>query len=109
MAGGKDSQNLCFIQVKSCHPDRSRTFILRAQHEEWTDAPDNQLVVFVWLGSPKRNEAPRYWIARKREVGEACVAHPAHGTSNWERRFSPKKFDPGWESNWSVFDKYRPG
>lgn len=88
LAGSKDGSAVCFIQVKSCHPDRSRTFILRHTDEKWCDAPANQFVVFVWLGSPSKNEPPRYWIASKCEVGDACVIK-AHGTNNWERRFDP--------------------
>jgi hypothetical protein len=53
IAGSKDGKNVCFIQVKSCHPDRGKTFPLRDTHEKWKGAPDNQFVVFVWLGSPR--------------------------------------------------------
>ena len=49
---------------------------------------------------------PRYWIAAKRDVGKACVKHPAHNTKNWERRFSPRSLDPKWENNWLLFVKY---
>jgi hypothetical protein len=69
LVGKKDGSDVGFIQVKSCHPDRSASFILRESHEKWSNAPDNQHVVFVWLGSPRRNESPRYWVASKREVG----------------------------------------
>lgn len=106
IAGSKDGENLCFIQVKSCHPDRAKSFILRETDEKWIDAPDNQFVVFVWLGSPSKNESPRYWVARKREVGEACLALPSHGTTNWERRFGLKDLDASWENNWALFDSY---
>jgi len=108
LIGKKDGSDAGFIQVKSCHPDRANTFILRKTHEQWINAPDNQFVIFVWLGSPKKNESPRYWIASKKDVGKACVKHSAHGTENWERRFSPKAFDPNWEDNWGVFKKYMP-
>jgi hypothetical protein len=107
MVGSKNGQNLCFIQVKSCHPDRSKTFILHATHESWVDAPDNQYVVFVWLGSPGKYESPRYWIATKREVGQACIGHSAHGTDNWERRFYEKDLHKEWVNNWQLFDPYR--
>jgi hypothetical protein len=106
IAGNKDGSALCFIQVKACHPDRATTFILRETNETWTIAPENHFVVFVWLGSPRKNESPRYWIATKRDVGNACVMHSAHGTSNWERRFAIKDLNPQWENNWSIFDRY---
>src|ERR1035437_3484283 len=73
LIGKKDGEGVAFIQVKACHPDRSKTFILRHTDEKWVDAPKNQFVVFVWLGSPKTNESPRYWIAKKRDVGVICV------------------------------------
>ena len=109
MVGSKDATRICFIQVKSCHPDRAKSFILRAEHEKWADSPDNYFVVFVWLGSPRKNECPKYWIATKREVGQACKTHRAHGTHNWERRFFPRDLNPQWENNWSVFEQYLPG
>jgi len=59
LAESKGGTAVCFIQVKACHPDRSRTFILRASDEKWCAAPKNQFVVFVWLGSPAKNEPPR--------------------------------------------------
>jgi hypothetical protein len=106
IAGSKDGTSICFIQVKACHPDRASSFILRETDEEWADAPENHFVVFVWLGSPGRNESPRYWITSKRAAGEACRAHPAHGTANWERRFSLGDLRPEWENNWAVFAQY---
>jgi len=114
LIGKKDGEDVAFIQVKACHPDRSSTFILRETDEKWVDAPKNQFVVFVYLGSPKKNESPKYWIAKKRDVGAMCIEHPAHGTDNWERRFSrenadPKKaLDPKWESNWNAFAIFFP-
>lgn len=106
LAGTKDGKRICFIQVKACHPDRSSTFILRETDEKWADAPENQFVVFVWLGSPKKNEAPRYWVAQKKAVGIECVKHSAHGTHNWERRFSPKAFPEDWENSWQEIVHY---
>ncbi len=106
LVGKKAGQKLAYIQVKSCHPDRSSTFPLYEKHEQWANAARNQYVAFVWLGSPKRNEAPRFWIAPKREVGRACIEHPCHGTSNKERRFSFRKLKAEWENDWSVFDPY---
>jgi hypothetical protein len=108
MVGSKDASRICFIQVKACHPDRSKSFILREENQNWVDSLDNHFVAFVWLGSPRKNEAPKYWIATKREVGQACKTHSAHGTDNWERRFSPRDLNPEWENNWSVFDQYLP-
>lgn len=105
--GNKDGSDIAYIQVKSCHPDRASSFILRENHEQWVNAPNNQFVVFVWLGSPRKNESPRYWIATKKDVGEACVKHPAHNTMNWERRFSPRSLDAKWKNNWLLFDKYK--
>jgi hypothetical protein len=104
LAGAKDGNILCFIQVKSCHPDRSSTFILRETDEKWVSAPQNQVVVFVWLGSPKKNELPRYWIALKSEVGRLCLNHPAHGTDNWERRFRLDLLPEEWENNWKLIE-----
>ena len=108
LIGKKDGEATAFVQVKSCHPDRSSTFILRETEEIWTTALKNQFVVFVWLGSPKKNEAPRYWIATKAEVGALCTAHSAHGTHNWERRFSPSQFPTQWLSAWHLFEPYAP-
>jgi hypothetical protein len=82
------------------------TFILRVTDEVWVKAPTNQFVVFVWLGSPSKNEGPRYWITTKRNVGKFCVDHPAHGTTNWERRFALKNLKAEWENNWEVFNLY---
>jgi hypothetical protein len=109
LVGNKDGVEIGYIQVKSCHPDRGNTFKLKPEHECWVTAPDNQFVVFVWLGSPAKNEAPRYWIAKKGDVGRACQAHPAR---NSERRFHLKSDDPrlqlnpSWENNWPLLGKY---
>ena len=104
--GQKDGEIVGFIQVKSCHPDRADTFILRETDEKWIKANNNQFVVFVWLGSPKKNGSPKYWIARKKEVGIACRKHPAHGTTNWERRFSISDLNDNWLNNWDVLKNY---
>ena len=109
LIGKKDGSRTAFIQVKACHPDRSSTFILRETNEEWVSAPANQFVVFVWLGAPSENEPPRFWIATKKEVGERCKEHAAHGTENWERRFSPKDFPTKWANNWAAFARFLPG
>lgn len=106
--GKKNGSETAYIQVKSCHPDRSNSFILRETNEQWVEAPDNQFVVFVWLGSARRNESPKYWITTKRDVGRACVKHPAHDTKNWERRFSLSSFNTEWENDWGIFEKYMP-
>src|SRR4030065_2468669 len=50
LIGKKDGSEIGYIQVKSCHPDRSRSFLLRVSEEKWINSFDNQYVVFVWLG-----------------------------------------------------------
>ena len=110
--GRKDGKLLGYIQVKSCHPDRATSFILTKDDEQWEQARPHQFVVFVWLGSPLKNEGPRYWIAKKSDVGRACRLHSAHGTTNWERRFWLKKdvdrIPRTWENHWSLLKAYRP-
>lgn len=114
LVGKKEGDNIGYIQVKSCHPDRSESFRLGARDERWSSAKENQYVVFVWLGSSKKNESPRYWIASKRDVGQACVKHSQHGTGNPERRFflpqsvKGNKLNPEWENNWGLFKSFTP-
>ena len=108
LIGNKAATHTGFIQVKACHPDRSKSFILRTTDEVWCSAAANQFCAFVWLGGPSTFESPRYWLAMKREVGDACVAHPAHGTDNWERRFYPRDLNPEWENRWTLFEEFRP-
>ena len=108
LIGKKDGTSVGFIQVKACHPDRAKSFILRETEEKWINSKDNQLVIFVWLGSPKKLENPRYWIASKKDVGEACIKHSAHGTNNWERRFNLKDMNNDWENNWGILSKFMP-
>jgi len=43
-----------------------------------------------------------------RNVGQACVTHGAHGTDNWERRFSIGNLDYEWQDNWGIFKNYMP-
>lgn len=117
MFGNKEGTKFGFIQVKSCHPDRSSTFWLLEKNEEWIRAKKNQFVVFVWLGSVRKNESPKYWITTKAEVGKACISHHAHGTTNGERRFhlngqskNPKlknELQAEWENNWAVLDQFQ--
>lgn len=106
--GQKDGRVLGYIQVKSCHPDRANTFILRHTDEKWIKANNNEFVVFVWLGSSKSNEGPKYWIADKKAVGIACKKHPTlrnyNGTTNWERRFSLDDLNKKWENNWALLE-----
>ena len=52
LIGDKTGTRIGYIQVKACHPDRSKTFILKAKNEDWTTAKTNTFCVFVWLGSP---------------------------------------------------------
>ena len=108
LIGKKDGKLLGYIQVKACHPDRSKSFILRENNESWVDSGNNQYVVFVWLGSPSKNQSPRYWIATKKDVGIACIEHPANDTSNWERRFALNRLNPNRENNWNLLCKYMP-
>ena len=102
----KDGSDIGFIQVKSCHPDISASFILNEIHEQWINAPDNQVAVFVWFGSSKKNESPRYLDCFKKEVAKACVKHGAHRTKYWERRFYPTDLNQQWENDWKIFVKY---
>jgi hypothetical protein len=113
LIGDKEGTRIGFIQVKSCHPDRSSTFILRETDESWRDAKPGHFCVLVWLGrvgsiGAPHHDPPRYWIASKCEVGDECIAHSAHGTPNWERRFGLEKLPKEWENRWDLFDQYRP-
>ena len=108
LIGKKDGVDVGFVQVKSCHPDRSDSFILKVENEAWKATPENQFVVFVWLGSPQKNESPRFWVATKNAVGQACVEHSAHGKNNWERRFYPEQLNDSWKDNWVIFSRYAP-
>lgn len=110
MIASEDGTNLGYVQVKASHPQRSRTFILRAEHEKWTNSDEkNRFVVFVDLGNPNKNGSPSYWMATRREVGKACMLHGAHGTKNWERRFSKGALNAkDWRDNWSLFKEFLP-
>src|SRR3989338_7101427 len=113
--GLKGGNVLGYIQVKSCHPDRSNNWRLSEKNEKWVDAPRNEFVVFVWLGSPARNESPRFWVTTKREVGNHCMNDAAHGTSNTERRIQLKHKDPKliihdeWENDWALLEDLLKG
>ncbi len=65
-------------------------------------------MVFVWLGSPARNEPPRYWIATKNDVGQGCIERRPPNPANKERRFWLKAMPPAWENAWELFDPYLP-
>ena len=110
--GAKDGEVLGYIQVKSCHPDRSNNWKFKAKDEEWINAPKNKFVVFVWLGSPFKNESPRFWIATKQEVGKHLIKDPAHGTSNVERRIHLQHKNPvfvihkKWENDWALLENF---
>ena|GEM_PF-836418 len=122
MFGGKNGEEYGFIQVKSCHPDRSETFRLEAKHEKkWRDASENEFVALVWLGKTKTNDPPIYWIAPKTEVAKKCVeARPSNPETITERRLAPDKesglapswkharLEKAWRNNWGAFEKYRP-
>lgn len=112
LAGLKDGAVLAYIQVKSCHPDRSNNWRLDEKDERWMSAPKNKFVVFVWLGSPSKNESPRFWVATKQEVAEHLIKDPAHGTNNTERRVQLQNKNPAlaihneWENNWNVIEDF---
>lgn len=80
LIGKKDGKLLGYIQVKACHPDRSKSFILREDNESWVNSGANQYVVFVWLGSPSKNQSPRYWITTKKELEKPVLSirHTGH-------------------------------
>lgn len=116
--GQKTINKIGFIQVKSCHPDRADNIRLDKKHELWINSKENEFVVFVWLGSPKKNESPLYWIASKKEVGKLCIAHHAHNSlTNNERRFAlpiqGRKIKTGWNylpnewlNRWEIIEKF---
>lgn len=109
MIGKKGDNSLGYIQVKSCHPDRGDSFRLDESDEKWEKvAKNNQFMVFVWLGSPTKNESPRYWIARKKDVGTACKKKRPKNLNNKERRFWLKHLDANWENNWDVLKEFLP-
>lgn len=108
LIGKKDGELVGYIQVKACHPDRANSFILKNTDEAWVNADKNKFVVFVWLGSPIENESPEYWIARKSEVGRACMEHPQHKKSKWDRRFSRADLNPIWKNNWELLKDFFP-
>jgi len=106
--GAKVGKHLDHIQVKACHPDRSKSSILRENYESWAEFVKNQYVIFVWLGSPSKILSLRYWIASKKDGGKAYIEHHAQGTSNWERRFGLNILNPEWENNWDLFKIFIP-
>lgn len=119
MLGVKDGGSLGWVQVKSCHPDRGNTFRLIQDNENWINSEDNSFVVFVWLGSPKKNESPQYWIAKKKDVGDLLRRTFPKDSKNRERRFAPDlasglptwkydRLEEKWRNNWNLFDDYRP-
>jgi hypothetical protein len=114
LLSNKDGTSSGYIQVKACHPDRSESFYLTEKEEAWQCEAPNKFCVFVWLGSPGKNESPRYWIALKSEVGALCAGKLRNQNKNdWnkERRLFTRKLEqwqPTWENRWSLFDTYRP-
>ena len=106
--GAKVGKHLDDIQVKACHPDRSKSFILRENYESWAEFVKNQYVIFIWLGSPLKIQSLRYWIASKKDVGKTYLEHHAQGTSNWERRFGLNILNSEWENNWDLFKIFIP-
>jgi hypothetical protein len=101
------------VHITSCHPDRASSFFLLDSNEAFVSAGDDEFFACVLLSSP-----PRYWLATKREVGQTCVDHPAHGSTNHERRFQIERpanprpqdawIDPTWEDRWELFDLFLP-
>ena len=110
--GNKGGEVLGYIQVKSCHPDRSNSWRLDVKNEEWVNAQKNEFIVLVWLGSPSKNESPRFWVATKQEVGKHLMKDPAHGTNNTERRIQLQHknqvlvIHKKWENNWSLLENF---
>jgi len=115
--GKKGGETIGFIQVKSCHSDRGRSFHLSKKNEKWANAKGNEFVVLVYLGSPTNNEITRYWIAKKLEVGAFLKNYPYDSK---ERRIYLKneKYPlvslelneqlKKWENQWKIFDEYLP-
>ncbi len=120
--GKKDGTKIGYIQVKACHPDHGgKTFPLQEKHAKWVNSNENEFVVFVWLGSAKKNETPVYWITRKKDVGVIIQKYKPRHENNRERRFRPDvesnlnvKWKHGlllnkdWRNNWDIFEQYMP-
>ena len=114
LVSNKDGTLSGYVQVKACHPDRSSSFYLTEKEEEWRGEAPNKFFVLVWLGEIANHTAPRYWIARKHEVGELCAGPLRQQNSsptNRERRLwvtTLIRLKPDWENRWSLFDAYLP-
>lgn len=114
MIANKDGSEVGYIQVKSCHPQRANSFILHDKDENWADVSKTKndkerYVVFVDLGNPTSCGSPSFWIATRSEVGQACISHSAHGTTNWERRFSRGNLsERNRQDRWGLFDRFLP-
>lgn len=117
--GGKGGKNVGYIQVKSCHPDRSKTFQLDKSFDRWVEsAKENEYVVFVWLGSAKTSASPIYWIATKKDVGYLCKKHNEKFPESKDLRVAPEKasklnvnwnytrLDENWLGKWELFRSY---
>lgn len=108
------------FRVKSCHPDRANTFELGGvDFQKWTSSSDNEFIIFVWLGSPRKNETPVYWVARKKEAGLRFAGMRAKSpkAGRWrvapdgESGLNPKwkyptRLDKAWRDNWVLLDPY---
>ncbi len=110
MIGQKGGSQLAYIQVKSCHPDHGETFLMPNTGGKFTKAPDNEFVVFVWLGSPfPKRESPEFWIATKKDVGEAMqepsVREKAGRMCFFRREDLTRR---GWKDNWAILRPYLP-
>jgi hypothetical protein len=111
LVSNKDGTLSGYVQVKACHPDRSKSFYLTEKEEAWCAAGPNKFCVLVWLGEPATHTPPRYWIALKSEVGELCTGPLRQQNTNPlnpERRLSLENMPAAWENRWSLFDKYLP-
>lgn len=74
--------------------------------------------MFVWLGSPETGQAPMYWIATKRQIGELftkwrnpkdnrCRFAP-DARSGLDKKWKWGRLERGWRDNWAVFDDFLP-
>lgn len=109
IVGSKLNESIVgYIQVKSCHPDRSDSFLLTESAEVWAkDNRQSSYCILVWLGKTTERDPPRYWIAYKHEIGTLCLSLGSHGTSNWERRLYTEDLPREWESRWELFNIYQ--
>ncbi len=120
MIAKKDSKEIGFIQVKSCYPKRGKSFPVTTGTigGNYKQKPDNQYIIFVWLGDADKNEPPKYWITTKKEVGhmisEWLEKNP--GKESRKLRFGIPEIGQKmglnvkkeWENNWDILKEYKP-